>query len=164
MQRTISPVARLCNRRLTAPNVTAKLNQCREKNVSIFSVSRRLGKTGLYSRIFVKKPLLRKQNNIKRFQWAKVHRDWTIEQWNKIVWTDNSKFEIFCPNWSGEEMVKELQPTVSKKNVEHGEGSIRMWEMLPIAKSGICTRWRANWIRPAITAYCSITRFHLKYG
>ena len=36
--------------------------------------------------------------------------------------------------------------------------------LLPIAKSGICTRWMANWIRLDITAYCSITQFHLEGG
>ena len=36
--------------------------------------------------------------------------------------------------------------------------------LLSITKSGICTRWRANWIRPAITANYSITRSHLDQG
>ena len=40
----------------------------------------------------------RKQNNVKRLQWAKVHKDWTIEQWNKVLWTDKSKFEMFGSN------------------------------------------------------------------
>ena len=35
---------------------------------------------GLYGRIAIKKHLLRKQDNVKRFQLAKVHKDWTIEQ------------------------------------------------------------------------------------
>ena len=29
---------------------------------------------------------------------AKVHKDWTIEQWNNVLWTDESKFEIFWSN------------------------------------------------------------------
>ena len=35
------------------------------KNVSAFTVKRRLSEAGLYARIAVKKPLLRKQNNVK---------------------------------------------------------------------------------------------------
>ena len=42
------------------------------------------------------------------------------------------------------------------------------WEscgiFLPMVKSGICTRWWANWIRPAIIAYYSITWSHLEGG
>ena len=78
----------LCDRRLTAPNITAQLNQCRENNVSTSTERRTLCEAGLYERITVKKPLLRKQNNVKRLRWAKARKDWTAEQWNKVFWTD----------------------------------------------------------------------------
>ena len=35
-------------------------------------------------------------------------------------------------------------------------------ELLPIAMWGICTRWRADWIRLAITTCCNITQSHLE--
>ena len=54
---------------------------------------------GLYDRNTVEEPLLRKQSDIKRPQWAKAHKDWNTEQWNKVPWTDESKFEIFGSNW-----------------------------------------------------------------
>ena len=63
------------------------------KNVSI-STERRLCEAGLYGRIALKKPLLMNQNNVKKLQWAKVYKDQTIEQWNKVLWTDESKFKI----------------------------------------------------------------------
>ena len=34
----------------------------------------------------------------KKIQWTKVHKDLTIEQWNKVLWTDKSKFKIFRSN------------------------------------------------------------------
>ena len=43
---------------------------------------------------YSKKLLLRKQNNVKRLQWGKVHKGWTIEQCNEVLWADESKFEI----------------------------------------------------------------------
>ena len=55
---------------------------------------------GLYGKIAVKKSLLRKLNNVKRLQLVKAHKDWTIEWWNKVLWTDKSKFEIFGSNRS----------------------------------------------------------------
>jgi len=27
--------------------------------------------------------------------WAKEHRHWTEEDWKKVFWTDESKFEVF---------------------------------------------------------------------
>ena len=65
------------------------------KNVSVSTVKSTLCEAGLYDRIAVKKSLSRKQNNVKRLQWAKVHKDWTKEQWNKVHWINESKFEIF---------------------------------------------------------------------
>ena len=38
----------------------------------------------------------------------------SIEQWNKIFWTDESKFEIFGGSMCGEELMKELYHTHSK--------------------------------------------------
>ena len=86
------------------------------KNVSTSTLKRRLCKAGLYSRIAVKKPLLRKQNNVKRFQWANAHKDSIIEQRNKVIWNDESKFEILGQvegSIYGEELMKELQNPVS---------------------------------------------------
>ena len=89
---TFIRVTSLHYRRLTGSNIIEQLNQCHEKNVPQSTVRRRLYEAVLYSRIAVKKPLLRKQNNVKMFQWAKAHKDWTI------LWTDESKFEIFGSN------------------------------------------------------------------
>ena len=36
---------------------------------------------------------------------------------------------------------------------------VMVWRDLPISKSGICTSWRSNSIRPAITACCCITQW-----
>ena len=78
-------VTSLRDKKLSAPNITAQLNQYYEKNVSTSTVRRRPCEACLYGRIVVKKPLLRKQNNIKRPQWVKVHKDWTTEQSNKVL-------------------------------------------------------------------------------
>ena len=55
MQGKISSEPPVCVTRVTAPSITAQLNQCREKNVSKSTVRRRLCETGLYDRIAVKK-------------------------------------------------------------------------------------------------------------
>ena len=75
-----------------------------------------LCEAGLYGWIAVKKTLFRKPSTIKRLQRAEAHQDWTIEQCNELLWTEESKFEIFRSighSMNGEELVKELQPPVS---------------------------------------------------
>ena len=58
MSGTISSVTGLHDKRLTVPNITAPLNQYREK-LSTFIVRRRLCEAGLYGRITVNKLLFR---------------------------------------------------------------------------------------------------------
>ena len=33
--------------------------------------------------------------SMKRLQWTRQHKDWTLEDWKKVLWTDVSKFELF---------------------------------------------------------------------
>ena len=110
--------------------LTVQLNQCQEKNVSISTVRRRLCEAGQYGRIVVKKPLFRKQNNIKMLQWAKANKDWATEQWNKVLWTDKSKFEIYQSNRTVYEQwrVGERAATFCiTPTIKHGGGSAMVW-------------------------------------
>ena len=54
-----------------------------------------LKKKGMIGRIAVRKPLLRPVNKQKRLRFAQEHVDWTIDQWKSVLWTDESKFELF---------------------------------------------------------------------
>ena len=100
-------VTSLHDRRLTAPNISTEQKQCCEK-MSTSTVRRRLCEAGLYGRIAVKKPLLRKQNDVRMLQWSKVYKDWTIEQWNKVLdWWIKVRNQIGGPMCS-EGLVKDL--------------------------------------------------------
>ena len=83
------------DRRLIGQQLQAQLNTGRSKEVSVSTVKRRLRAAGLTGGVVVRKPLLRLQNNKKRLAWAMKHRHWTTENWKKVLWTDESKFEIF---------------------------------------------------------------------
>jgi len=118
------------DRRLTAPEITAEINRGRKDPVSVSTVKSRLNKAGLYGRVAVKKPLLRPQNKKKRLDWAKQHRHWEISDWNKVLWSDESKFEIFgskrrvfVRRSAGERASN--QCVVS--SVKHGGGSVMVW-------------------------------------
>lgn len=118
------------NRRKTAPEIAAEINRGREKSISVTTVQRRLRSAGLFGRIAMRKPLLRKQNKVKRLEWAREHQHWTLEQWKKVLWTDESKFEIFgsrrrmfVRRSAGERAAEQcIAPTV-----KHGGGSVMVW-------------------------------------
>ena len=83
------------NRRMTATEIAAEVNKDREDPIGTTTVKRRLLQEGLRGCVAVKKPLLRTQNKKKRLQWAKLYKDYTAEDWEKVFWTDESKFEMF---------------------------------------------------------------------
>lgn len=118
------------NRKLTAPEITAHFNTNRSTKVSVDTVKRRLRNAGLFGRVAVKKPFLRKENMKKRLKWAHEHKNWSLEQWKNVLWTDESKFEIFgskkrtyVRRKPGERMMN--QCVVPK--VKHGGGSVMVW-------------------------------------
>jgi predicted transcriptional regulator len=53
--------------------------------ISRWTLARRRSEAGLGSFIAAEKPGLRPENVDARFQWALEHRNWTIEQWKRVV-------------------------------------------------------------------------------
>ena len=50
-------------------------------------------RNGLHGRVAVKKPFLRKGNREKRLRYAKQHKKWTENQWQQVLWRDESSPE-----------------------------------------------------------------------
>src|SRR4029434_2105392 len=81
-------------------------------------------------RVAKKKPYLRRANKKKILIWAKEHRHWTEEDWKIVLWTDESKFEVFGSHRRtfvrrriGEKMLEECLPP----SVKHGGGNVMVW-------------------------------------
>lgn len=128
------------DRRKTLPAITSEFNSGRQLQVSHSTIRRSLLKWGLVGRVAARKPLLRKQNIRKRLAFARKHVNWTKSQWKKVLFTDESKFELFgtkrrtfVRRLAGERFRKEcLTPTV-----KHGGGSIMVW-------GGICVNGKTK--------------------
>ena len=75
-------------------------------------------------------------------QCQKAHKDWTREHWNKVLWTDELKFEIFGSNRRVYVVqVGERAATLwITPIIKHRRGSVFWGGGLPIAKSGIWIR------------------------
>ncbi|MBW0532191.1 hypothetical protein O181_071906 [Austropuccinia psidii MF-1] len=57
-------------------------------------VQRVLHKEGIFSRIAVVKPHLRPQHFAKLLAFARAHVDWSLEEWKKVIWTDERSFDL----------------------------------------------------------------------
>lgn len=52
-------------------------------------------RAGLRGRVPAKKPWISKKNRAARMKFANDHKDWTVQQWARILWSDESKNNLF---------------------------------------------------------------------
>lgn len=64
------------------------------KNVSVDTCKRVMKRMGYGFYTAKEKPLLTKLQKKKRLIFALARRNWTIDQWRSIIWSDESKFEV----------------------------------------------------------------------
>lgn len=84
------------DRRKTVPQLTNEFNMMKGNKISETTIRRVLQfKLNLHGRVACRKPFLRPQNVRKRLQFAREHLNWSLEQWHQVLWTDESKFELF---------------------------------------------------------------------
>jgi transposase len=63
--------------------------------VSVDTVKRLLRHNNLNGRIATRKPALNHMDKKKRFTWCKQRLQWSIDDWNKIIFSDESKIELY---------------------------------------------------------------------
>ena len=77
------------------PFATARdVNNELELKVSKNTVRRRLDVAGLFCLLAAKKPFISEKNRKSRLEFAHGHKNWAIEQWSHILWSDESKFNL----------------------------------------------------------------------
>lgn len=68
------------NPRLTAVDIKKEVSS----HLSVHSVRRRLNEGGRFVSKPIRKPLLTAKMRHARLAWARAHKDWTAEQWQKV--------------------------------------------------------------------------------
>ncbi|CAD6197620.1 unnamed protein product [Caenorhabditis auriculariae] len=114
---------------------------------SVSTVKRRLNAAGIMGRRPVKKPLISEKNRAARVKWAKEHLNWTRQDWNKILWSDESKFLLFGSDgiqWVRRPIGSRYHPKYQLPTVKHGGGSCMVWGAF--SGSGIGPLHRVNGI------------------
>lgn len=88
----------LKNRFETAGELRAELQSSSSVNVSVRTVRRRFNEFGLMARRPSKKPLLTRKMKEKRLIWSKERKLWTENDWARIIFSVESKFNLFDPD------------------------------------------------------------------
>ena len=57
-------------------------------NISKSVVGHRLHEHGLFSHVAAQKPWLDNEHCKVQLEFAIAHKNWTVEDWNKVLWSD----------------------------------------------------------------------------
>lgn len=114
----------------TAQSVSKKLKEYFSISASRKTVARALVKSGMKAGVKQKKPKLSLKNVKARLDFAKQHKDWTLEDWRHVIWSDETKINRFGSDgrsWYWKHENESRNPRHIQQTVKHGGGSIMIW-------------------------------------
>uniref|UniRef100_A0A8L0DPU9 Transposase Tc1-like domain-containing protein n=1 Tax=Oncorhynchus mykiss TaxID=8022 RepID=A0A8L0DPU9_ONCMY len=103
------------------------------------TISRILHKSGLYGRVARRKPFLKDIHKKCCLKFATSHLGDTPNLWKKVLWSDETKIELFGNNakryvWCKSNTAHHPEHTIP--TVKHGGGSIMVWACFSSAGTG----------------------------
>ena len=81
-------------------DLSESLKACTSTQISRRTAQRRLHERNYKKCLKTRKPFVSNVNRRKRLKFAKLYRHWTVDQWKKVVWSDESPFGLRCQNRS----------------------------------------------------------------
>ncbi|GFX33972.1 transposable element Tcb2 transposase [Trichonephila clavipes] len=84
------------NRRQTAGEISRHTTQATGRQISRFTVARRLHGGGLFARRPVRCVSLTPAHRRRRSLWGREHRNWRDNEWGRVLFTDESRFSLSC--------------------------------------------------------------------
>lgn len=84
----------LKNRRKSSKELSSELWIKHGISLSSSTVRRRLRAANLHGRIARRKPYLTQAHRKKRLEWAKKYAHWTVEDWSRVIFSDESNIEV----------------------------------------------------------------------
>ncbi len=135
----------LTDRKATTRRLQGRLSAACGKSLSRRTITRRLREKGICARRPRKKPQLNREHQRCRRAWAVTHRGWTLEDWKRVVFSDEVKISIGSDGclyvWrrKGEEFSAECcQPVVQHPT------SIMLWGCISFQGVGSLHRIRGR--------------------
>ena len=94
------------------------------------TIRRRAQESGLFGRVARKKPYVNVKSRRKQINYAKEMLQTPVRFWNIVVWSDESKFNLFGSDrkimvWRSCD--EEFNPICTVPTVKHGGGSVTVW-------------------------------------
>ncbi len=124
---------------------------------------RRVKEFGYSCRIPLVKPLLNHRQRQRRLTWAKEKKNWTVAQWSKVLFSDESKFCISFGNQGPRVWRKGGEahsPSCMKSSVKFPQ-SVMIWGAMSSAGVGPLFFWKPTSLHPFTKKFWSTSCFLL---
>ena len=126
-----------------AVQVTKALTNVVNQPLSATTVCQHLKKTGMKAIVKSKHPLLSVKHCKACLNYAYAHKDWTVEDWKKVVWSDETKINRLGSDgckWVWKKAGEGLSNRVVQGTVKFGGGSVMMWGCMTWQGIGYATK------------------------
>jgi len=117
-----------------AVQVTKILCDTTNKSISAYTTHRGLKSAGMMAVTKKKMPFLSARHRRERMDWALKYKDYTVEDWKKVVWSDETKINRLGSDgkkwiWKkkGENTGKVLYDRMVEGTLKFGGGSVMVW-------------------------------------
>ena len=99
-------------------------------NISYVTVIKTLKEMGFQAKQKKKKPFLSQKHKTARYKWAKAHEGWTIEDWKRVVFSDETKINLWQSDgikfyWKRPE--DPIQDFHLETTIKHSGGGMMLW-------------------------------------
>src|SRR5215472_780472 len=113
-----------------AVQVTKALQDITNLPLSAQTTHRYLKQNGMKAVVKQKRPRLLPRHKKARLDFAITHKDWTVEDWKKVVWSDETKINHLGSDgrkWVWKKAGEGLTDRQVEETVKFGGGSIMVW-------------------------------------
>jgi transposase len=117
----------------TAVHAAKVLREGREVGFCDNTLRSALRDVGLSACEKIPKPCLSKKNVRERLRFARIHEEWTVEDWKRVVFSDETKINRFNADgrtWCWVNDQKIFPDRAVKQTVKHGGGSLMLWSCM----------------------------------
>lgn len=127
-------------RNQTLSNLRAIIQRKYRVKYSRYGVHKYLKREGYKARVCRKKPFVSKSNRLRRIMFARNHKNWGFKEWSKVIWTDETTFELVRTRGKTFYYVNQSSPSdpIRRFTKQQGGGKIMLWGCFKGTKIGRC--------------------------
>jgi len=117
----------------TSFDAMKEANRMLQQPVSALTVRRRLRESGLIAKKIVKRPALKQKHINGRLQFVKKYKEWTVDDWARVIWSDESKINRICSDglrYVWDDAPGAITSRSVQGTVKFGGGSVSVWSCM----------------------------------